>query len=340
MSRRRQRQAGLTSFGLAVAWAVAAGVPGAGAPLRTGAQVAQEARSSARERIEQCARRAGIDVAGIDALSARCPGIEQDLHDLGFDALLPRDARATLDAAALEDLLALSSRYERPAPRPQPSVARLRAIASSLQPAPAPSSWWARMKAWLGRQLRPVLGDSIDWRSLLPRWIAEARVGPRLIDALIVVVLIAAGVGAIVKLRAAGVIGAGRRRARRADRSAPPVRRSPEPTIRLEDIDAAPLRDQPVLLLRLVVEALTRSNRLERERDLTCRELVAHARLDTAIQRERFLALALLAERALYGPRGSSPEPAQETLSHAGALYSQLVASPASGVLPREAAEP
>jgi hypothetical protein len=87
---------------------------------------------------------------------------------------------------------------------------------------------------------------------------------------------------------------------------------------------------RPERLLRLLVMALTKSHRLERDRDLTCRELITAARFDTPGQREIFSTVALLAEQTLYDDPSRAPALSDETLGQsARGLYGELLAAPA-----------
>ena len=95
----------------------------------------------------------------------------------------------------------------------------------------------------------------------------------------------------------------------------------------LTDVETAAEHLRPALLLRLLVMALTRAHRLEREAIMTCRELITAAHFDNAAQRETFERVALLAEQGLYGdPKRAVAPLSPELLSNAGGLYRELVA--------------
>jgi hypothetical protein len=80
----------------------------------------------------------------------------------------------------------------------------------------------------------------------------------------------------------------------------------------------------------VLVAALTKSRRLERDRDLTCRELITAARFDTTAQREIFASVALRAEQILYGDSERAPTLNDQKLGQsARALYGELLAAPA-----------
>lgn len=289
--------------------------------------------------IARCAQRAGTTLRGLDALRSACPGIEQAVHDLGLDALLPADWSRQASAVALADLADLADRYTGPAPALRLSAARLRAVALRLKPPPSPPSLWERFEAWIRARLGSASAGSTGWLRFLP----HVSVGPRLrrllFELLAGLVVIAAGALVVVELRASGLVGAGRRPRPTERRSSAGNGPTEERAADLADLDHAAPRERPVMLLRWLVQALARSHRLERDRDLTCRELIAHARFDTARQREDFGRVALLAESALYGgPQAAAAAIPEEVLSGARALHAQLLAAPATSAVRAAAA--
>ena len=106
-------------------------------------------------------------------------------------------------------------------------------------------------------------------------------------------------------------------RARRAGPPRPPTAAPPDAP------DWAALRRQPSGLLRLLIDALMGARRLDRERDLTCRELIARARFDNDAQRRGFAQIALLAERERFGPCAAPTVP-ESMLLDARTLHAQL----------------
>ena len=299
----------------------------AGSPLRADI-------TAARRLIVQCAQMAEPGARGFDALQRACPGIAEALDGLGIEPLLPSDWRRDLSPRALADFVGLEVRYADPviSESVRPDVSRLRSIALSLK-APPPSStaasWWERFSTWLRRRLERSGGEQPSWLRFLP----HLEIGPRVLQIVFVALalLVVAGAAALVliEIRAAGG-GAGRGARRSVPRPSAGADSSQGVTD-LSTLESAPLRDRPVLLLRALVQALTRAHRLHRDRELTCRELVVQARFDTARQREEFEEVALLAERALYGG-GEAPPPVipRELLQSAQALHDQLAAAPAA----------
>lgn len=278
----------------------------AGSPVPAAAPTAAEA-TTAHSTIAQCAQRAGATIRSLDALRSACPGI---------------------DGAAGE--LALRR-----------SASRLRAIAVGLKPPPPPPTLWEQIVAWIRNWLRAQGEGSSSWMRFLPHW----GIGPGLARVLFVIlaglIVITVGVFVAIELRAAGLIGAGRRPRMATRRSSAGRLTTEVPSSGFAEVDSAPPHERPALLLKLLVQALTRSNRLGHERDLTCRELIARARFDTGRQRASFGLVALLAERALYGGplAAASAAPPDEVLSAARTLYDELLSTPAAGAPATTAAE-
>ena len=291
----------------------------AGAPLRADSP-------PPRAVIRDCAQRAKPDLVGMEALGAACPDLADAIATLGLGAHLPRDWEDRVTPRALADWSALADRYDRSvAPLRSPDSSRLPTIARLLRPPPEPLTLWERLKAWIGSWLDPERQQWPDWL----RWPTQWRPGKAWLFGLTAVVLIAALVVILMELRAARVLGPGRRRRARPGRSPSNTHtgfaESEEPT----QIDAAGGQLSPDRLLRLLVTALTRSHRLERDRDLTCRELITAARFDTAAQRETFTAVALLAEQMLYDEPGRAPMNDETLGQRARGLYGELLTAPA-----------
>ena len=292
----------------------------AGAPLRADSPTPQEV-------IRDCAQRAKPDLVGMDALRADCPALAKAIQELGLAAHLPAYWKKRVTPRALADWSALADRYDRAAaPVPPPDSSRLQTIARFLRPPQPPPTWWERLKTWVRNWIDPEHGQWPNWL----RWPTQWRPGNAVLYSLIGLVLIAAAVVIAIELRAAGVFGAGRRRRALPKRPATNTHTSfehlEEPT--LMDETGGQLR--PERLLRLLVTALTKSHRLERDRDLTCRELINAARFDTPAQREVFATVALLAEQMLYDDPRHAPPLKDETLGQsARSLYGELLAAPA-----------
>jgi hypothetical protein len=292
----------------------------AGAPL-------QADSLAARTLIHDCTQRADPSVRGIEALRTDCPAVGAALEGLGIAALLPKDWRARLTPRALEDLNALSDRYAQPVPSMLPNVSSLQAIARHLEAPPTSDTWWGRLRSWLASWLGSDRNRWPDWLRSLPYWRLAARI---LLYGAIALVLIAAATVVAMELRSAGVFEPGRRRTSPSGRPASDARPTARPSTISADIDAVAEQARPEALLRLLVAALIRSHRLERDGVLTCRELITAARFDTKAQREVFTNVALLAEQVLYGdPLRAGASLTDELLGAARGLYAQLAAVPA-----------
>ena len=290
----------------------------AAAPLR--------AEPPAAGLIARCAAHTPV-IHGLPALRGACPGIGQALAELHFRALLPPQWRRTLTSTGLGELSALARRYEARPRSALPDPAALRSAALELAPRAPPArppSLWARLLDWVHGWLAPIA-------TLIERWLRSLARGPGdrqlLVEAvwLVGAALIAAAVLAIVlQLRAAGLLGSrsahGARRPRRAGPHPPAAAPPGAP-------DWAALRRQPSGLLRLLIDALLEAHRLDRARELTCRELIARARFDTDAQRRGFAQIALLAERERFGPAAALTVP-ETTLLYAQSLYAQLGTPP------------
>lgn len=291
----------------------------AGAPLKANAR-------TARDVIVECAQRAKADVVGMNALRATCPNLATAIGALGLTPHLPQGWKDHVTAAALVDWTALADRYDgSAAPSSLPDSSRLQTIAALLRPPPEPLNWWQRLKSWLESGFDPNRGQWPDWL----HWPSQWRPGKAFLYSVMGLVLIGAAVVIAMELHAGGVFGGASRRHRtRLQRAAAAALKHPwqeseethEPTEQLP----------PQRLLRVLVAALNKSHRLERDRDLTCRELITAACFDTPAQREIFAGVAILAERALYGdPRGTPPSPDEKLHQSARALCAQLLAASA-----------
>lgn len=279
-------------------------------------------------RINRPAPAASAQFQGVEAIRAACPGIDRAVASLRVDRLLPADWQKKASSTACADLDVVAQRYAGRPSSTAPVATDLRALALALQQPPSSSgSMWKRINAWMRRRLAPA-GWLLKWFHSLP----DRDVGPSprtvLLMSLSALLLLVVAALVLVGLRAAGLIGAARRRPSQLRRRFKRVRKAAG-TARLGD-DAEPMyaADRPVLALRMLMEALRCSRRIEGDGRLTCRELVVRALFDTAGQREGFAAVALLAERELYGPEGSSIDMPDELRLRVQALYGELLAAP------------
>jgi hypothetical protein len=275
--------------------------------------------------IEACVERASPKLKGLEALRAECTGLEQAIRDLKVGAFLPADWQQRISTRQLADLKELAGRYAQPAPQVQADPVNLQDIARGLpHPLATALTPWDLIKRWIPRWL------VAQWprvKQFFSRWHPAAHVSDDLLYGLMALLLVAAGVIVAIQLRAAGVFEPGEPRIRRPRPNAQPL--PAEQTVDAAAIAAASTRLRPVMLLRSLVVSLSRSGRLDHERDLTCRELITTAHFDTSTQRELFARVVLFAERALYGDPGQPPPPlSDELLADAQGLTGQLLAAP------------
>jgi hypothetical protein len=261
-----------------------------------------------------------------DAVRQACPGIDPAVLSLGIASVLPSDWDQKTRATGCRDLDALAQRYASQPSSTLPAIPDLRAIALRLEQPQAPylsSGLWDHVKTWLRRRLAPLEG-LLKWFRRLP----GGNAGPAFRTLLLVVAgaLILLGIAAVIlnELRAAGVFDSGSRRRRAVQTRA--VMADPSAAA---DIDATHALDSPASALRMLIEALRHSRRIEQDGNLTCREMLARAMFDTQGQREEFASIALLAERELFGLRGLPMRVPDELRPILQALYTQLSAAPA-----------
>lgn len=267
-----------------------------------------------------------LDAASL--LIAGCPGTNPAATGLDVEPLLPTGWRRKMSPSTCADLTVLALRYARRPSSAVPAASDLRTLALTLQTPPTPPhSFWKHIGTWLRRRLEP-LDWLLKWLHSLPAW----SVGPSSRTALLVAMsaLLLLGVAAFgfVGLRAAGLIGALRRPSSRGHRRVAQARKAVGAGPLDRDAEAMQTPERPVLALRMLMNALRRSQRIERDGGLTCREVVARALFDTLGQREEFATVALLAERELYGPDGSPIQMPDELRASVQALYDQLLAAP------------
>ncbi|MGH8228767.1 MAG: hypothetical protein ACREU3_12855 [Steroidobacteraceae bacterium] len=312
--------------------------------------------TAARASIARCADQASAQVRGLEALRTLCPGIGRAVAALDLGAYLPAHWQSEASAQALAGLGALAVRYEGPPPSSAlaTSIPALRRIALALAPPPPQPSWWQRLGRWIGARLSRWLAPvSVSPQSWLGRLRALLR--PRVVLGLLAM-LGGLAVMAIVLLLLRALKSSsdayGRRRSRKAaipssaaNECAAAATRSAgtaaaavaaaaaaADTLDLASVARAGRREQPVLLLRLLVQALNASHRIGRERSLSCRELIAAGQFDSERQRDRFGRVALQAEHALYGgPHLEAALPECE-LGDAEALSAELLRPPAAAL--------
>jgi len=273
-----------------------------------------------------------LDV-GYRRITELCPALVEQLGHSPWSALFPsgwdlRDSQ--LSAGGLAELGQLIER-ERSASgrgaagaRPPPSAGLLAPVLRDLGAADEErGGLWARLKRWL-RSVSDTRDDTpgSGWASRLLRRIDPGEAVLRALGyaALAVIVVLALAI-VMNELRAAGLLRpAGRRRA--AGRLADDATTLAAPTLR--DLTRVAVTERPALLLRLVIDALTRTHRLPPAGSLTARELTTTARIDSPEDRERLRGLAGAAERTRFAAVAPAPDELTPVLAGAEALLAGL----------------
>lgn len=274
----------------------------AAVPIISGPLSAQVTRASMESpEVDSCIARLDpqLDI-GYDRIAVRCPDLMKKIGQGSWAHWLPRgwnEPGNDLSAGSLKELYRLITResaaqYLGPAPE----VARLPAAMNNLADT-GPGGAWSRFKNWLRsileRREEPT-GDS--WFARLSSKIGVAQSVRQIIayGSLVVVVILAAAIIGN-ELRAAGLI-----RARSGARRRPHGNPAGNAGGPVGDLQNAPLRERPRLLLQIIVSKLSEREILPAPGALTVRELMRSARLPEQADRERLSRLALTAERVRY----------------------------------------
>jgi hypothetical protein len=285
--------------------------------------------------LEAC--RARLDArndVGLARIEKRCPDLMPALHSASWGNLLPKDMRERRDEISAESLRELASLVRdanrEVAAREAPDVAKLAPVLAGLgEQGQRGATRWERFKRWLQDKLErhDEDDDGDSWLKDLGRQFETSEGVARVISytgyvALALLVMFVVWH----ELRAAGLLGGGRR-AERAAQAADWRRR-----LQLTDVMAAPLAERPGLLLRLLGEMLTRTHRLPSAAGLTAGALARRARLDDDGERAELEAVAAAAEAVRYAPH----RPADDQLEGAVASARSLLDKLARAGAPRE----
>jgi hypothetical protein len=276
--------------------------------------------------VRDCAAKSSSAISGIKGLSAACPRLEDALHTLGLEPMLYDGWQERLNRDALGDLANLAEGYGGPKPRDSPDVAGLPGILKALQreQTPLPKSWWDAFRAWFKNWLAHH-SETFTW---LDRWLDGIGKSATLVNvisySLIALVLMASLAVVVNELKATGTL-------RRRHRAASAARELNPAVISLaEGAESGAIADRLAELLKLLVRRLVQTRRLEAERSLTHRELVARSVFDDESQRAVFASVARTAESILYGPYGAAPEQLDRVLHEGRTLLAQLSDPPSA----------
>jgi hypothetical protein len=274
--------------------------------------------------VRKCAAAASPTLSGMEALEAVCPGLQDALASLRFNEILIDGLQQKINTYALQDVSELAERYSHAQGR-TPDTASLPNVLESLQErTPKTASWWQSLKAWLKNWLSRSDSSLAGWLNrLLDRWSAHTDVSVTILKlvtyCLSALVAIAAVVIVVREFKAAGV---GRRARRMAQ--AKSVGESALQTDLEFALVPRSAADALAVLLRALVRRLLQLGRLQADRSLTHRELVARSLFETEEQRAAFAGVALGAEANFYGARSLAPARADEAKRRGEALLAQL----------------
>jgi hypothetical protein len=294
---RRQRLSVIITGAMAVASAVG--------PAAT-------ATSGAMPNVDSCVARLDpqLDI-GYDRIAARCPDLMKQLETGAWAPWLPRGWKEPgndLSAGSLKEFRELVDRESgarETNPATAPNVHSLQPILTALAGS-RDATGWSRFKSWLRSVLeRREQPTDEGWFSRMVSHVGISQSVIRLITyAALAAVVVLAGIIVLNELRTAGLFGRrmGTARKRQAQFAGGAAGMS------WRDIEQAPLRDRPRLLLELIVRRLSDRGALPPPGALTVRELTRAAQLPEAEDRSRLAEVALAAERVRYS--SVEPQPA------------------------------
>jgi hypothetical protein len=271
--------------------------------------------------IRGCAESAPAGLQGIDKLSSVCPELESALVSLGLDRILYEGWREHLGVLQLRDIAALVPQFQAQKRPVGPDTGSLAGILSALnhRDGSAPKGWWDSFKEWWQNWLARSDSAVAKWLRQLSERI---DVSPKLVR--VIAYAVAAAVLAMMVWMAIlewrNLRAARSRLARgcahdRIGEVAAQLVSPPQPTSAEERLS---------VLLRDLVARLLETGRLQAERSLTHRELVARSRFDEETQSGAFAAVSRVAEALLYGPRGAVQSEVPPAVASAEALLAQL----------------
>jgi hypothetical protein len=272
--------------------------------------------------VRECAAAASPTVSGLKNLNAVCPQLDAALTALGLNEILFEGWQDKVNVHALRDAAVLTERYSESKPQRSLDQGVLRGILGSYKSQQEPHSWWHALEDWFKRWLAHSNSFLASWLNRLwDRWLSHAEVSPGFLRfftyGLTALAVVAAIVVIVRELNAAGVArrldGVGRIRGARRGASQGLASAA----------EAAPV-SSVAELLRALVQRLLQSGRLNAERSLTHRELIARSAFDSEAQRIVFAGVARTAESLLYGSQGAAPEMLEQVTRQGQSLLLQL----------------
>jgi hypothetical protein len=284
------------------------------------AVLAQE-ESSPRQVLDACIDSLDVEIAGLEAMERACPGLGAALERLGIAALLPENERAVLTRDGLVGLRMMHDRFHRPPERGEIDVAALQPVLESLREPPESERaqpWFERFKRWLREAFDRQEEQSNPW---LRRWLDEHPLSETVQRILFYGVMVLVIVLAIVivgnEIRAARV---GRRKMKPASADFGLAAAASSDSM-AEELPG----QRASALLRMLIAALVKTDRLHGAYSLTHRELIARAEFDDAAQSESFRRVARLAEQEIFGSKPASGTELDDALQAGHRLHQQLL---------------
>ena len=284
-----------------------------------------DASAAGQATLNACAGNASWKAQGIDTLEAQCPGLAAALDELGISASLPEGWRDTLNLNALRDLATLAHRYaDAPAPATADPAALHRVLEQMAGERVKPEkSWWDAVNEWLRSLFSNQDAESATWLDrLLQRFTPSTDLLKVITYALLALTVLTAVMFVVNELRVAGVLS--RRKRVTSPVAGVSVPWSNQAGTPGTELDTAPLRDQPGILLRQIVARLLTNGQLRTERSLTHRELVTHSAFSDPDSRASFSRVSTLAERELYGLADADVASIQAVIAEGRNLLSNL----------------
>jgi hypothetical protein len=286
-----------------------------------GPAVLAQDESSPRQALDACIDSLDVEVAGLDAMEQACPGLRAALEQLGVAALLSENERAVLTRDGLVGLRTMHDRFHRPPELGEIDVAALQPVLESLREPPESERalpWFERFKRWLREAFGRQEEQTNPW---LRRWLDEHSLSETVQRVLFF------GVMGLVIVLAIVIVGNEIRAARLGRRKVKPASAShglaPASS---PDSMAKEWPGQPAsALLRMLIAALVKTDRLHGAYSLTHRELMSRAKFDDAAQSESFRRVARLAEQEIFGSKPASGTQLDDALQAGHRLHQQLL---------------
>lgn len=273
--------------------------------------------------VRECAAAASPTVSGLKNLNAVCPQLDAALTALGLNEILYDGWQDKVTAHALQDAAVLAERYSE---KPQRALDRsvLREILGSYKAQREPQgSWWHALEGWFKRWLAHSNSLLANWLNRFwDHWLSHAEVSPGFLKLFmygLTALAVSAAIMVIIReLKAAGVT----RRLGGAARTPGAGRGGSHHP--LSAVEAVSALSSVAELLHALVQRLMQSGRLQGERSLTHRELIARSAFDNEVQRSVFAGVARTAESLLYGSQTAAPEVLEQVTRQGRELLLQL----------------